>query len=54
MAASPIAALPVIRTLATVNLYSYLGTYDGTDSAAGAFTAGIEGSWRIAAGVDFI
>jgi hypothetical protein len=53
MAASPIAALPVIRTLATVNLYSHFGTYYSTDGAAGAFAAGIEGSWRIAAGVDF-
>jgi hypothetical protein len=54
MAASPIAALPVIRTLATVNLYSHFRTYYSTDGAAGAFAAGIERSWRIAAGIHFI
>jgi len=54
MAASPIAALPVIRTLVTVNLYSHFGTYHSTDGAAGAFAAGIEGSRRVAAGIDFI
>jgi hypothetical protein len=54
MAASPVAALPVIRTLATVNLYSHFGTYYSTDGAAGAFAAGIEGSWRIATGIHFI
>ena len=54
MAASPIAALPVIRTLATVNLYGHFGTYHSTDGAASAFATGIEGSWRIAIGIHFI
>jgi hypothetical protein len=54
MAASPIAALPVIRTLATVNLYSHFGTYYSTDGATSAFATGIEGSWRIAIGIHFI
>ena len=54
MAASPIAALPVIRTLATVNLYSHFGTYYSTDGAASAFAAGIEGRRRIAIGIHFI
>jgi hypothetical protein len=54
MAASPIAALPVIRTLATVNLYGHFGTYYSTDGAAGAFATGIEGSWRIAIGIHFV
>jgi hypothetical protein len=52
MAASPIAALPVIRTLATVNLYRDLGTNQSADSAAGAFAVLVEGSRRIASGID--
>ena len=54
MAASPIAALPVIRTLGTVNLYSHFGTYYSADGAASAFATDIEGSWRIATGIHFI
>ena len=54
MAASAIAALPVIRTLATVNLYGHFGTYYSADSAASAFATGIEGSGRISAGIHFI
>jgi hypothetical protein len=54
MAASPMAALPVIRTLATVNLYSHFGTYYSADGTASAFATGIERSWRIAIGIHFI
>jgi hypothetical protein len=43
--------LPVIRTLATVNLYRDLGTNQSADSAAGTFAVFVEGGRRIASGV---
>jgi len=43
--------LPVIRTLATVNLYCDLGANQSTDGAAGAFAVFVEGSRRIAGGI---
>jgi hypothetical protein len=43
--------LPVIRTLATVNLYRDLGTNQSADSAAGAFAVFAEGSWRVACSI---
>jgi hypothetical protein len=54
MAASPIAALPVIRTLATVNLYRHFRTYQGADSAAGALLVLAKGCRRVASGIHFI
>jgi hypothetical protein len=51
MAASPIAALPVMSTLATVNLYRHFGTYQGADGAACAFAVSVERSRGIACGI---
>jgi hypothetical protein len=53
MAASPIAALPVIRTLATVNLYRHFRTYQGADSASGALIVLAKGCRRVASGIHF-
>jgi len=53
MAASPMAALPVIRTLVTENLYRDFGTYQGADSASGALIVLVERSRRISVGVHF-
>jgi hypothetical protein len=47
------AALPVIRTLATVNLYRHFGTYQGADSAACALLVFAKGCRRVASGIDF-
>jgi hypothetical protein len=51
MAASPMAAFPVIRTLATIHLYGHFGADQGTNSAAGTFAIVIEDGRQIAAGI---
>src|SRR4030042_909472 len=54
MAASPIAAFPVIRTLATIHLFGYFGADQCTNSAAGTFAIIVEDGRQIAAGIQFI
>jgi hypothetical protein len=53
MAASPMAAFPVMRTLATIHLYSHFGADQRTNSAAGTFAIIIEDGRQIAAGIQF-
>ena len=53
MAASPMAALPVMRTLAMVNLYRYFRTNNGADSTSSTLVILAEGSRRIATGIHF-
>ena len=54
MAASPIAALPVIRTLLTVDLYGDLGADQRANGAAGAFPAVVEHGRQVPAGVQLV
>jgi hypothetical protein len=51
MAASPIAAFPVIRTLATIHLYGNFGADQGTNCAAGTFSIIVKDCRQIAAGI---
>jgi hypothetical protein len=48
MAASPMAAFPVISILATVHLYRHFRAYDSARRASGAFPALIERRGQIA------
>jgi hypothetical protein len=51
MAASPMALLPFIRTLATVHLNCYFRTNQSAHSAAGAFVIIVKGRRRITGSV---
>jgi hypothetical protein len=48
------AALPVIRTLATINLYRHFGTDQCADSTACTFAVFAEGCRRVACGIHLI
>ena len=51
MAASPIAAFPVISALVTVHLYGYLGADECTNSTAGTFVVTFEDCRQITGGI---
>jgi hypothetical protein len=48
------AAFPVMRTLATIHLYSHFGTDQRTNSAAGTFAIIVKDSRQITAGIQFV
>jgi hypothetical protein len=51
MAASPIALLPVIRTLVTIHLNGYFRTNNGAHSAASAFAVTVKRCRRVTGSV---
>ena len=54
MAASPMAAFPVINTLATVHLYRHLRTDHRAGGAPCALTAVVKGRGQIARGIQLV
>ena len=54
MAASPMALFPLIKTLATINLYYHFGTHQSTDGASGTLAAVIKNGSLVSGSIQII